>query len=198
MKNAGKIKSDYPQLRRTGDLAELIGVIWGDGYIGKFPRTESLRIVSNSNNLGFIERYSDLIENVFDKKPAVAHRRSSGAVDITIYENHISKRLGVPSGSKKDKNMRVPRWVSANRQYIIRYLRGLYEAEGTFSFHKKTYTHKFIFSNRNESILSTVERLLKKLGFHPHRSKDKIQISKKWEVEKVRKLLHFREYNNAG
>lgn len=47
MKKQGKIKSTYPALIHSSELAELIGVIHGDGHIGKLPRTESLRIVGN-------------------------------------------------------------------------------------------------------------------------------------------------------
>jgi len=47
MINRGLIKTNYPPLQRSGDLAELIGVILGDGYIGKFSRTEVLASLSN-------------------------------------------------------------------------------------------------------------------------------------------------------
>src|SRR4030042_1614280 len=62
MKAIGKIKSTYPVFNRNGDLAELIGVILGNGYIGKFPRTEVLTILSNSNNKGFIKRYFNIVK----------------------------------------------------------------------------------------------------------------------------------------
>jgi len=194
MKRAGKIKSNYPALKKNGDLAELVGVVWGDGYIGVFPRTEILRIVSNSNNPGFVKRYTNLVEKIFEKSPHVAKRKTSNCIDITIYQKNISKRLDIPAGAKGNKDARVPKWISEDKEYTIRYLRGLYEAEGTLATHKSTYTHKFIFSNRNESMLRNVERLLKKLGFHPHASKDKVQISRKEEVEKASELLQFRQY----
>ncbi len=69
MKKLGKIRSIYKDLKKDGDLAELIGVILGDGHIGIFPRTECLLIFSNTKNKGFIRRYSALVEKIFDKKP---------------------------------------------------------------------------------------------------------------------------------
>jgi len=56
------------------------------------------------------------------------------------------------------------------------------------------HIHKFLFSNRNKSLLDNVYQALKVLGFHPHRSKCKIQISKKREVYKIRDLIKFRKY----
>ncbi|MDO8603921.1 MAG: LAGLIDADG family homing endonuclease [bacterium] len=194
MKMEGKVKSEYPQLEKNGDLAELIGVVLGDGHICVYPRCEELRLISNSNSPGFIKRYAKIMEQVFSKKPYVISSGQSNSTKIGFYEKFISKRLGVPTGSRKDLEIKVPKWISKNREYVVRYLRGLYEAEGSFCVHEPTYTHKFLFANRNESMLNNVYELMQGLGFHPHRSKDQIQISKKEEVYGAMKVLGFRDY----
>ena len=194
MRKAGRMKSTYPPFQENGDLAELIGVVLGDGHVGKFPRTEILRIVSNSNNSGFIKRYGAMVKKIFGKEPRIAKRKQSNAVDITVYEKNISTRLGIQTGARLHRNIQVPRWILRNEEYIVRYLRGLYEAEGSYNEHKPTYTYKFLFSNKNPSMLGNVYRLLKRLGFHPHITTYCIQISKKEEATKARKLLRFREY----
>jgi len=193
MKKLGKIKSNYPPLKQNGDLAELIGVLLGDGNIFKFPRTEALTIASNAKNKGFIQRYSSLIQKIFSKKPKI-NKPYGGCVRIRLYEKNISKRLNFPTGARKNQNTKIPLWVLKNRNYLIKYLRGLYEAEGSFCVHKPTYTYKFLFGNRNESLLRNVYRGLKILGFHPHESKYQIQISKKEEVYRIKDLIKFRQY----
>ncbi len=194
MKRLGKIKSSYPKLKKNGDLAELIGVVLGDGHIGIFPRVESLLIFSNSNNLGFVARYSELVEKVFMKKPRITEIKGAQCIKISIYQKQISNRLGVPAGSRKNVKNVMPSWILKNRQYMIRYLRGLYEAEGSFSVHKPTSTYKLSFANRNPSLLQQVYLLLKDLGFHPSRDDRRIQLSRKEEVYKAKDLFHFREY----
>jgi len=190
----GLIKINYPPLQKSGDLAELIGVILGDGYIGKFPRKEILAIFSNSNNPGFVRRYSQLIKKVFNKKPNIYKRKDSNCTKISIYQKDLSKRLGISAEPRKNQNIKIPLWILRNKEYLKRYLRGLYEAEGSFCIHKPTYTYKFLFANRNKSLLKNVYRALKILGFHPHKSKYKIQISKKEEVYKIKELIKFRQY----
>jgi len=190
----GLIRVSYPLFKRSGDLAELIGVILGDGYIGKFPRSEVLQIFSNSNNQGFIDRYTGLVEKLFNKTPAVAKRRNANCTNITIYQKDISKRLGIPVGARKNKYFEIPKWIWKNEEYLIRYLRGLYEAEGSFSVHLPTCTHKFAFANINISLLNNVYWSLKKLGFNPHRTRVSIQISRKEEVYECKDLLEFRKY----
>ncbi|OHA78510.1 MAG: hypothetical protein A2V96_02715 [Candidatus Yonathbacteria bacterium RBG_16_43_6] len=194
MKALGKVKSDYLPLKKNGDLAELIGVILGDGHICKYPRCEELRLISNSNNSGFIERYADIIEKVFKKKPYIISSNQTNSTKIGVYEKLISKRIGIAVGARKDLIITVPEWILKKREYMIRYLRGLYEAEGSFCVHEQTYTHKFLFANRNISMLNNVFELMKRLGFSPHKSKDQIQISKKDEVYRAMEVLSFRDY----
>jgi hypothetical protein len=186
---------EYKRLVQNGDLAELIGVILGDGHIGQHERTQVLRIVSNSNNQGFVCRYSKLVEKVFAKTPHVSARKNSNCTNITIYQNEIAERLNLQTGSKTHRPFELPEWISKSTVYKIRFLRGLYETDGCLAHHEKTYTHKFIFSNVNQSLLDLAYMLLCELGFHPTKTKVNVQISRKLEVTKASDLLKFREYD---
>ena len=194
MKKTGKIKSVYPELKKDGNTAELMGAVLGDGHLQKFPRTERLLIFSNSNNHGFVKRYGQLVKNIFGKQPHVSKQKDKNCTRISIYEKKIQERLGVPYSPRKNLKIAVPRWILAKDEYVVRYLRGLYEAEGSVSHHPKTYTHKFEFANVNQSMLANVYRLMSRLGFHPHRDRKKVQISRKEEVANAIKLLEFRKY----
>lgn len=190
----GKWRTKFPPLTRNADLAELMGVVLGDGHIERFPRTERLLIFSNSNNQGFVRRYTRLVEEIFQKKTYVYQQDGQNCTRISLYEKNISVRLGIPTGSRKDLHVGIPSWISRNRTYTLRYLRGLYEAEGSYSVHRATYTHKFAFSNTNQSMLKNVVTLLRVLGFTPHYDKLRVQLSRKAEVERAVRLLEFRKY----
>ncbi|HEY4488880.1 MAG TPA: hypothetical protein VJA87_00115 [Candidatus Paceibacterota bacterium] len=194
-KRLGNIKSEYPSLEQGGDLAELIGVVLGDGHIEAFPRTERLLIFSNANNPGFVDRYANMVEKLFNKKPYVYKTKGKECIRIGIYEKQISSRLGVPTGARKELELPVPPWILSNKEYIVRYLRGLYEAEGSLSFHPPTYTHKFAFSNLNQSLLGNVHDLMSSLGFHPSKGSKVVQISRKAEVAEAVELIQFRKYS---
>jgi hypothetical protein len=189
-----KEESSIENFRKCGDLAELIGVILGDGNIYKYPRTEQLVISSNSENEGFIKRYAKMIYEIFKKHPKINKQKSSNCIRIRIYRKDISKKLGISPGARKNQKIKIPHWILKNKEYLKRYLRGLYEAEGSFCIHEPTYTYKFLFTNTNESLLNNVYQVLKILGFHPHRSKNRIQISRREEVYKIKDLLKFRKY----
>ncbi len=194
MKRAGSIRSKYPALKKNGDLAELIGVILGDGHISRFPRVDELSLFSNAANTGFVERYRKIIENIFEQKPSIAKHGSKNCTMLRIYQKHIQSRIGIPYSPRKGLDISVPEWILRNRSFVVRYLRGLYEAEGSHCIHKSTSTYKIFFTNRNKSMLDNVSHLVSGLGFHPHRSKDNIQISRKREVEDFIELIEFRKY----
>lgn len=195
MKELGKIRSHYPALKKNGDLAELIGVILGDGHIESFPRSESLTIFCNTKNKGFIRRYKNLMQKLFEKQPYEGKvGPNKGCTRIRIYQKNISRRLDLPIGDRRKVNFQIPEWIFKNKEYLKRYLRGLYEAEGSFCVHKPTSTFKFLFSNRNESLRRNVFQGLRILGFHPHESGYQVQISRKTEVYKIKDLIKFRQY----
>ncbi|MFA6416468.1 MAG: hypothetical protein WCW56_03220 [Candidatus Paceibacterota bacterium] len=194
MRLSGKMKSNYPDFKKDGNLAELIGVVLGDGHIEIFPRTECLYVLSNSNNPGFIKRYSTLIEKTFQKEPTVTKMPHANCVRIRLYEKNISRRLGVPSGSRNRAKIEVPKWILKNPDFVVRYLRGLYEAEGSFCVHLPTCTYKFLFAGVNQSMLGNVFKLVEGLGFHPHMGKKQVQVSRKEEVYRLKELIGFRVY----
>jgi DNA-binding transcriptional regulator WhiA len=195
-KEMGEIPKEYLSFEPDGDLAELIGVIHGDGHIYKFPRTQSLSIFANTKNQGFVNRYSRIIEKIFDKTPKCTPHGNENCTRIRVYQKYISERLGIPCGAQKEKVF-IPVWILSNRENKLRYLRGLYEAEGNLSEHQPTYTHKFMFTNVNQSLLDVVEDFLNDLDFHPHRTEKKIQISRKAEVYKAVEMIGFRDYNEV-
>jgi len=190
----GIIPQGYPSLKRDGDLAFLIGLVLGDGNIHKFERTEGLRIALGSDKPDLWKYAAKVVTKVFDKRPSVRKVRNSNCMTITLYQNKISERLDIPSGSRARRKIQVPKWILAKREYVVRYLRGLYEAEGSFCVHKPTGTYKLLFSNKNDSMINNVWRLVKFLGFHPHISSNKVQISKRKEVYEAVSMLGFRKY----
>ena len=193
MRDTGKWPR-YLSFARSEELAEYIGVVLGDGNISSFPRTERLIIVGNSNNKGFIERYSSLTKKIFRKTPTVTKILGINAIRISIYQKFISKRLNIPSGNRSKYIFKIPSWIMINNNYVISLLRGLFEAEGSFSIHLPTYTYNFSFSNRNISILDEVERALVLLGFHSERRSDGVRLRKKHEALTFEKLIGFRKY----
>jgi len=191
----GRIPSIYPFLLKNAELAFLTGLILGDGHIERFPRTELLQITLGTDKPSLWQYTSKIIQNTFHKEPIIHKRKSSNCLDIKFYQKFLSKRLGIPPGNRGRARIQLPEWICGNDGYLIACLRGLFEAEGSLSIHKPTYTYNFQFSNRNINLLNEVENALIKLGFHPERRINAVRLRKKKEIFKFKKLITFRKYN---
>ncbi len=119
MKKEGKIKSVYPTLKKDGDLAELIGVVLGDGHICVYPRTEELRLTSNANNFGFINRYAVIMKKVFGKIPYIINSNQSSSTKIGLYEKYISERIGHSFWSKEKSSDKCSKMDFSRKKVYI-------------------------------------------------------------------------------
>lgn len=190
----GKIMSQYPPFERSVELATLIGLIWGDGNISKFPRCERLVITLGTDKPKLILYTKHLVEYVFSKEPHIKKASHENAVKISLYQKYISKRLGIPFGARRYSKKGLPKWIWGSKKFLLAGLRGLYEAEAYLSIHLPTSTYNFAFVNYNEKLLFDVKTALIKLGYHPEVRSYAIRLRKRDEVKSFEKLISFRKY----
>lgn len=190
----GIIPRSYPPLRHNSDTAFLIGLVLGDGHLGKFPRTEALDIALGTDKPLLWQYAARIVQRVFHKKPMVWKRSTAACMLIRIYQKDLSKRLGVPLGNRGKVIVTVPEWILKSRKFYIAYLKGLFEAEGSFSIHLPTCTYNFQFSNRNPHLLKVVEDMLRSLGFHPEVRPIAVRLRKRQEALAFEQLINFRKY----
>ena len=192
----GKIPLTHAPLSKTEQLAFLVGLILGDGHIAKFPRSERLRIVLGTDKPLLWKHAARVVQVVFSKEPWVQKRKDSASIEISLYQTRLSERLGIPTGDRGKLIVRLPEWIQSERRYLIACLKGLFEAEGSYSVHAPTYTYNLSFSNRNAALLDEVERALISMGFHPERRSYAVRLRKKREAAHFIELIRFRRYNS--
>ena len=158
------------------------------------PRTECLRIVLGTDKPKLWKYAVKIVERVFNKVPNIYKRPGKNCVNITLYQKYLSKRLGIPSGARRDKPIKLPKWIWNNDPYLKQAVKGLFEAEGSLSIHKETYTYNLSFSNVNVSLLDEVQAALTNFGFHPERRSNAVRLRKKTETINFINLIRFRKY----
>lgn len=167
------------------ELAELVGILLGDGHIGQSQWSISLNAVADAQYALFVLR---LINKLFSFTPSMLHRvkthtlviYSGGKRNITYFQ-----QLGLKIGNKVTQQVGVPVWIKQNASYSAACLRGLNDTDGgifkhTYVVGKKRYTYvKLSFSNRSMPLLQFVFTTLKAAGFTP-KLIDKIANKKVW------------------
>lgn len=181
-------------LERDTSLAFLIGLTLGDGNISKMERTECLRITLGTDKPKLWQYAVRIINRVFHKKPSVYKRSNSECMNITLYQNSLSKRLGIPCGARGKLKIKLPSWIWKDDKFLLAATKGLFEAEGSRSIHEPTYTYNLSFSNTNPSLLDEVEKTIMHFGFHPERRLKAVRIRRKSEFFAFQDLIRFRKY----
>lgn len=120
-----------------------IGLVLGDGHIEKFPRSERLHIVLGTDKPLLWQHVVKAVEQVFSKKAWVWRAKRGNYVEISLYQTRISEQLGIPTGNRGSFAVRLPEWIRSDRRHLVACPKGLFEAEGSYSFHAPTYTHKW-------------------------------------------------------
>jgi intein/homing endonuclease len=187
-----KTLKDYNKLNKNAFFAELIGITLGDGCITKLERTESLRVICNSNDIKYVKYASDLIRRIFNKKPTYTKRKDENAIDIRLYQKFISRRLGLPSGDKIKNNAGVPRWIYRKNIYMVNCLKGLFDTDGHFRISLDNYLHVIELKNHCQHILQDAYKMLKLLGYNPQFGKEYVRLACKKEVYDFVELINFR------
>jgi len=184
----GVIPYEKPFYSPTGysnQLAEFVGILLGDGHIGKGQWSITLNDTADKK---YAEYVVELISKLFSFSPSILHRENIHV--LVIYGGGLQsiaymEKIGLRVGNKVKQQIDVPLWIKQNKQYSKECLRGLMETDGGIFLHKytvnkKKYSYrKLCFSNRSIPLLQFVYNTLVSLGLTP-KLIDKVENKKVW------------------
>tara|TARA_Y100000310_G_scaffold325870_1_gene390038 strand:+ start:2401 stop:3111 length:711 start_codon:yes stop_codon:yes gene_type:complete len=173
-------------MKIDGDMAELLGIHIGDGCMSVNDRYSEYYL---GGDLKEEKEYHDnwvgplfnkkVMIPLFNKKVNYKEHPKVGIYGFHIFNKELVKfynDLGIKSGSKI--NVRVPKKIMENKELSKRFLRGLFDTDGTIYF-DKNYSAKNPINNAPRIRLGTVSKrlagdvysLLVGLGLHPRMGK---------------------------
>ncbi len=161
-------------INKSKDLAELVGILLGDGGIQLAQFTITLNSIKDKKYSVYV---MGLIEKLFCYQPSIAKRKGQNAVAITVSGNEIIKyllRIGLHTGDKVKQQVDVPDWIKNNQLFSRWCTRGLMDTDGgiftnPYIINGKSYVYpKTNFTNASQPLLNFVYQTLKDNGFHPN------------------------------
>ena len=190
------------KVEMTPDLAEVCGIHAGDGYLGF--RNNKIYQLSVSGSFEEEKYYVDhvvpLFERTFDIKIKHKFYPKSYTYGFHIWKKNVCvfmHSLGFPFG-KKTYAVKVPSSIleSADKKIIYRFLRGLFDTDGSLSFrrrkrlrgiteHSKRHTYpRILLDVCSKDLHIGVSELLTKTGFKFSISSQKAKgnHSKKYKI----------------
>lgn len=169
--------------QESTDLAELMGIILGDGGIGnKWQIVISLNSISDIQYSRYIFK---LINHLFSLNPAIRKRPNQNTLVIVSSSSNMVDFIvnkGMVRGNKILQNIDMPDWIRNNSEDQKRFIRGLVDTDGCLYIHKHTLKGRlyrnigFCFASHSRNLIISVSKTLLQFGIKPHITKDGFQI----------------------
>lgn len=198
----------FPQ--KSNELAELVGIILGDGGITDWQLKISL---NKETEPEYVEYVAGLIVFLFKELPKRYYFGGRGQKVCVLCINGVRlieflEQIGLKIGNKIVLQVGVPRWVLENRNYSIACLRGLVDTDGCVYSHKHAtkgfscFNYGLTLTNHSKPLLNFAHAILLKEGFTPKIKEHSVYLYRQEEVKKYFDIIgshnqhHFRELKN--
>lgn len=156
------------------ELAELVGILLGDGGIAKYQVVVTLNSETDKEYVIYV---ASLFKKLFGVTSGVHKVRGSLAINIAVSRSRLVKfcveKLGLKIGNKVRQQVDIPQWVKNNKEFQIACVRGLVDTDGSIFTHRyrsngKYYSYKkFDYTSVSQPLLHSAYEILKSNGLHP-------------------------------
>lgn len=145
-------------LEKSESLAEMFGIILGDGRIRWDPAGKhyQLDVILNwVDEKDYVLYVKDLLIKEFQYHPKISRQvNEDGSIGKGIYLTIYSKKivqelisLGLFSGNKVKNQVKVPKWIKGCKTFILACLKGLFDTDGSIFPVMKENAIKMNFKN---------------------------------------------------
>lgn len=173
----------------TPELAELFGILLGDGHISRFQ----VIITLGSQESEYAQYVQTILEIIF-KCQARIGKRATGHFSVYVSSVELAAwltKMGLVN-HKVRQQVDVPMWIQRNAKFSARFIRGFIDTDG--SIYKLRYGLQISFTNKSLPLLHSLQKMLRALGYTPSVvSAYRVYLTKKNDVERF-----FREIQPAN
>ncbi len=182
--------------RNTAALAELIGVLIGDGCVTKYQVSIATSSLVDYEYAQFV---AQLIEQLFNVRPSLFKMKNSNCVNITVSSLRMVEFLvqkGIIRGNKLRQGLDIPDWVLRDDLFKEACLRGIFDTDGCIfqERHKingKTYSYpRMAFVSMSRPLRESIRNALFDLGFEPKiRNNRSVNFERFTDITKYFKIV---------
>lgn len=184
------IAKTFLPLKPSEKLAELFGIILGDGSISNTQIKISLDRVSDKRYISFV---AELVKMTLGEEPSKFNREST--VELYLSGVELVKLLeknGLERGNKVAHQVKIPEWIMKNQKYSRACLRGLFDTDGGIYIHKhgggRWNNLGWCFTNHSLPLVTGVKKILLSNKIKPRGDKRKVFL---YAVPEIRKFMNI-------
>lgn len=189
-----KIRKDIRRPGKSCKLAELTGIILGDGGITDYQVKITQDKVLDKDYSPYIIL---LFKSLFGLNATVRDDKQENTRDIIVSSINLVDYLmgmGLKRGNKVMEQVDMPRWIKIDDKFKKACLRGLVDTDGSFYVDKHKIKNKYyfnpgiVFTNYSFPLFVSAKKILESLGYHPTGKKRNLYLRKEYEI-----MRYFRE-----
>jgi len=180
LKNQTK-KVNIPKMNE--ELAELVGIILGDGTLTKYFVRISFDRISDSSYIEYVQK---LCLKLFKIEPKIINEKGKNTTNLRINSiiiaNFLNKKLNIPFGSKIKNKTKIPEAIFKYPKLMRACLRGLMDSDGTFGI-------GLYFNSNNKCLLKQIVELNKNYCIFTTFTKYYVAVCKRSNILKYFKMI---------
>jgi hypothetical protein len=209
----GRIPMRLPHLDNP-KLAELIGILLGDGSIGIYNcradcKTKTyyrVKVTLNSDEIKYAEYIRRMFIELFGLEPKIRFKKTEKVCEVLIFKKELveffTNIVDLRLAPKRGRAIIPNRYLGNKLELDI--LRGLFDTDGCIVLRKGKYRGfypvlelKMCFSPMQSQVIDIIHRRRFKFGVYKlERDKIKIQINGRTQFEKWVKEIGFHNPKN--
>lgn len=161
-KSFNNLRSDIRIPGRSTQLAELFGILLGDGHVGRFQVVVTL----GTKELAYAAYVRRLINTLFAAAPRITTTRR-GHRTVYLGSTLVTQWLRAEglAQNKVAAQADAPEWIRLQREYYAPFVRGFFDTDG--SVYGLRYGIQISFTNRSSPLLASLHRMASELGYKP-------------------------------
>lgn len=157
------------KLELTSELAEIVGIMFGDGclYLDRLNKYQTI-VAFNLKERDYLY----YVKKLFETYLTGYHFCITENKDELLLRNtsiFVGKRLikaGLKAGNKVKNRISVPKWIFNNKLFLMHFMRGLFDTDGCI-YRKYGSYMQIQFKLACKESINSVYCALKKLSFNP-------------------------------
>jgi len=153
------------ELEESEKLAELIGIILGDGQIPE--DLYSIKItLDGKEQIEYIQYVKTLMKSLLNKTPKIHPRKDSNATYLVVYGKDVVGGLvkkGLVPGDKVKNQVGIPPWINKKKNFQIGVLKGLADTDGSIFVKKAQKSIRIGFQNHSQPLVEDFKEMCESL-----------------------------------
>lgn len=158
------------KIERNENTAELVGLSFGDGGLTYRSNSKRVKFQLRGDLKEDKEHYDNHIIPLFNKEimlplfsreVGVVFNKRMNFYGLSVESVNLEKSLnylGIPSGVKNE--LQIPLWIKSKKSYILRFIRGFFDTDGSISCQKNYSLKKGVLHTQIRISLACTSKVL--------------------------------------